>query len=53
MSTASAKKISCPCGFSITAPDDEQLVKHVQIHAKDIHDLNPTRDEILAMAQPA
>jgi predicted small metal-binding protein len=47
-----AKTINCPCGFSVTTESDDELVKHVQLHAKDIHNMSPSRDEVLAMAQP-
>lgn len=44
------KTISCPCGFTVTTDDEEQLVKHAQLHANEVHGMNPTRDEVLAMA---
>lgn len=47
------KSITCPCGWSITAETDEELIAKVQQHAKDVHGQNPTKEEILALARPA
>ncbi len=47
------KSISCPCGWSITTKSDDELVSKVQDHAKQVHNQNATREEILAMARPA
>lgn len=46
------KSIKCPCGWSISTEDEEELIRQVQSHAKEAHNMSPTRDEILAMAQP-
>ncbi len=46
-----AKSIKCPCGWSVSADNDDELVRQVQQHAKEVHKLNPSRDEVLAMAQ--
>ena len=46
------RSIKCPCGWSVTAEDDEELIRQVQQHAKEVHDQNPSREEILALAQP-
>ena len=47
-----AKVINCPCGLSVRAENDDELIRQVQQHAKDVHNMSPTRDEILAMAKP-
>ena len=47
-----AKVINCPCGWSVRTDDDNDLVRQVQQHAKDVHKQAPARDEILAMARP-
>lgn len=47
------KKVSCDCGKVIREPNDEQLVAEVQKHAKQVHDMSLTRDQVLAMAEPA
>jgi predicted small metal-binding protein len=47
------KKVACDCGKTLRAPSDEQLVADVQKHAKDVHNMNLSRDQVLAMAEPA
>jgi predicted small metal-binding protein len=47
------KTITCPCGWTASGDTDDDLVAKVQVHAKDTHDQNPSREEILAMAKPA
>ena len=46
------KSIKCPCGWNASAESDDELVAQVQKHAKETHDQNPSREEVLAMAQP-
>jgi len=48
-----AKKITCDCGKTLSAPNDDQLVTDVQKHANDVHNMKLTREQVLAMAQPA
>lgn len=47
-----AKVISCPCGETIRAESDDELVRLVQKHAKEVHNQETPRDEVLAMARP-
>lgn len=47
------KVINCPCGFIVTAESDEQLIAKAQQHAKEVHQMELSRDEALAMARPA
>jgi predicted small metal-binding protein len=47
------KKVTCDCGKTMRAPSDEELVVVVQKHAQDVHNLPLTRDQVLAMAEPA
>ncbi len=47
-----AKVIHCPCGWTTTSDTDDELVKQVQQHAKETHDQETTREEVLAMAKP-
>jgi predicted small metal-binding protein len=46
-----AKMISCPCGWTLISPQgDEDIKKHVMIHAKDCHPgLIETEDEVVKM----
>lgn len=46
------KKVSCDCGKTIREEDDDELVRIVQEHARDVHDMELTREQILAMAKP-
>ena len=46
------KVVKCPCGWSFSSETDDELVKEVQTHGKDVHDMSASREEVLAMAQP-
>ena len=48
-----AKVINCPCGEVLKADTDDELVTLVQQHGKAVHDQVVTREDVLAMAQPA
>ena len=48
-----AKVVNCPCGEVLKAETDDELVAQVQKHGKEVHNQEPTREEVLAMAQPA
>lgn len=47
------KQVSCDCGKVIRESSDERLVESVQKHAKEVHDMELSRDQVLAMAEPA
>ncbi len=47
------KKVTCDCGKTMRGDTDEQLVSIVQKHAKDVHNMTLTADQVLAMAEPA
>ena len=47
-----AKIIRCPCGTVVRARDDESLVAEAQRHARDVHAMELTREQVLAMASP-
>jgi predicted small metal-binding protein len=46
------KVINCPCGFTVRAESDDQLVTKAQEHAKQVHQMDLTREQALAMARP-
>lgn len=47
-----ALKVDCDCGWSIRTPMGEKdLVKHVQMHAKDAHKMVAKRADIIKMAK--
>jgi len=45
------KVIQCPCGVMIRAADVDQVVAEAQIHAKEAHGMQLTREQALAMAR--
>ena len=47
------KKVACDCGKVIRSSTDEELVRSVQQHAQSVHDMNLSREQVLAMAEPA
>lgn len=46
------KKVSCDCGKVIREPTDDALVKAVQKHAQDVHNMKLSREQVLSMAEP-
>lgn len=48
----SAKQVSCDCGKVIRAASDDELVATVQEHARSVHKMELSRDQVLAMAEP-
>jgi predicted small metal-binding protein len=44
--------VTCPCGETIRAETEDELVKQATKHAKEVHNQNPTREQLLAMAKP-
>ncbi|HEX6132749.1 MAG TPA: DUF1059 domain-containing protein [Longimicrobiales bacterium] len=46
------KQVSCDCGKVIREDTDERLVANVQRHAKEVHDMDLSREQVLAMAEP-
>lgn len=45
------KTVRCVCGLELRGTDDE-LVPAVQRHGRDLHNMEVTVDEVLAMATP-
>ncbi|MAP39944.1 MAG: DUF1059 domain-containing protein [Dehalococcoidia bacterium] len=48
-----AKVVNCPCGEVLRGETDDELVSLVQEHGKAVHQQEVTREDTLAMAQPA
>jgi predicted small metal-binding protein len=46
------KVINCSCGYIVRAENDDKLVAKAQEHAKQVHQMDLTRDQALAMARP-
>ena len=47
-----AKVVTCPCGEKMTAETDDELVRLVQVHGKEVHQQEVSAEDALAMAQP-
>lgn len=47
------KVINCDCGFVVRGKTDEELVAAAQKHAREAHKVDITREQVLAMAEPA
>ena len=44
--------VKCECGFEVRGPKD-QIVPVVQKHGRELHNMEATREQVLAMARPA
>jgi predicted small metal-binding protein len=47
-----AKQVNCDCGFMVRAQTDDELVQHVQLHSREIHQMDVPRDKALELARP-
>ena len=45
-----AKIMRCDCGYVVRGETDDELVANVQEHAREVHDMELTREQVLAMA---
>jgi predicted small metal-binding protein len=46
-----AKIMQCDCGYVVRGETDDELVVKVQKHAREVHDMEITKEQVLAMAQ--
>ena len=46
------KVFTCECGVVITGRNEDDLVEQAQRHARDVHRMEITRAQVLAMARP-
>ena len=46
------KVITCPCGVVIRGATDADVVAQAQKHAKEVHQMDLTTEQALAMARP-
>ena len=46
------KVINCECGFVVRGNTDEELVVAAQRHALDVHGMQITGEQALALAEP-
>jgi len=47
-----AKQVNCDCGFMVRTQSDDEMVEHVQLHAREIHKMEVPREKALEMAKP-
>lgn len=47
-----AKVFTCECGVVIRGRNDDELVQQAQRHAREVHRMQVTREQVLAMARP-
>ncbi len=47
------KIINCDCGFVVRGDTDDELVTNAQAHAREVHDMDLTREQVLSLATPA
>ena len=43
--------VTCPCGHTVRAETEDEFVRLVQQHGKEVHNQEVTREEALAVAQ--
>jgi predicted small metal-binding protein len=48
-----AKVINCDCGYVVRGETDDEVVAVAQAHAREVHGMDLTPAQVLAMAQPA
>ena len=46
-----AKLFTCECGVILRGVDDDDLVEKTQAHARNVHNMEITREQVLAMAR--
>ncbi|HVL97726.1 MAG TPA: DUF1059 domain-containing protein [Egibacteraceae bacterium] len=47
------KVIRCDCGYVARGDSDDQLVSVAQRHAREVHGMELSPEQVLAMAEPA
>jgi predicted small metal-binding protein len=45
--------INCDCGFVVRGQNDDELVANAQAHAREVHDMEITREQVLSLAVPS
>lgn len=46
-----AKAFTCQCGVVLRGETDDELVANAQRHAREVHKMELTREQVLAMAR--
>lgn len=47
------KIVECACGYQARAAHEDDLVRDLQEHARRVHQMEMTREQVLAIARPA
>ena len=47
-----AKIINCECGFVVRGATDDELVANAQTHAREVHNMEISREQALSLATP-
>ena len=47
-----AKVVNCPCGEKMTADTDDDMVRLVPAHGKEVHQQEVSAEDAMTMAQP-
>ncbi|MFI5259855.1 MAG: DUF1059 domain-containing protein [Candidatus Limnocylindrales bacterium] len=45
--------VRCACGWQVESDSEEEVVAATQDHGRRLHNMLPTRDQVLAMLVPA
>lgn len=45
--------IECPCGVVLTGSDMDEVIATAQTHAAEVHDMQLSKDDAVAMSRPA
>ena len=44
--------INCDCGHVVRGETDDELVTNAQVHARDVHGMEISREQVLSLAVP-
>ena len=47
-----ALTVTCDCGVTVRGETEDEFVANVQQHGREAHNMDVTREQALAMAQP-
>lgn len=48
-----SKVINCDCGYVARGDTDDELVRTAQQHAREVHGMELTREQVLSLSVPA
>jgi hypothetical protein len=50
--SAPEKVVTCACGWAVQG-DDDTVIAATRLHGRDLHNMEATDEQILAMARPS